>query len=104
LEATLHDDYEGYKANVKRLVQVLKPGGHLFIGTMLGMNFYYVDGKKILTQILTKERHEEALVEAGLMIKKEAMYAASSHDCVEGNEADFTHFHLILAQKLLSRT
>jgi hypothetical protein len=98
LETTLHDNFEGYKANVKRLVQVLKPGGHLFIVTMLGMPFHDVDGEKVPTQTLTEGQHRMALTDAGLMIKKEALYAASTGDRIEGCETNFTHLHFVLAQ------
>lgn len=67
---------------------------------MLGMTFYRVDTQIIPSQLLTKEQHRESLTEAGLMIKKESIYTSSADDPTESNESDFTHLHMILAEKM----
>ena len=93
-------DFESYKANIQRLVGVLKPGGYLFIGTMLGMTFYRVQGQVIQATPLTEEQVKEALTNAGLVVKKESLYEPSTDDPIERNEADFTHLSFILAKKI----
>lgn len=99
LEETCND-FEGFKANIKRLVGILKAGGHLFIGTMLRMTFYRVQGQVIQTTPLTEEQVKEALRNAGLSIVKVSLYTKCNDDPIENNEADFTHLSFILAQKL----
>ena len=93
-------DFEGYKANIQQLVGVLKPGGYLFIGTMLGMTFYRVQGQVIPATHLTEEQVKEALTNAGLAIEKASLYTSSTDDAIEKNESDFTHLSFILAKKI----
>ena len=93
-------DFESYKANIQRLVGVLKPGGYLFIGTMLGMTFYRVQDQVIQATPLTEEQVKEALTNAGLVVKNESLYESSTDDPIEKNEADFTHLSFILAKKI----
>ena len=96
------DDFEGFKSNIKRLAGIIKPGGHLFIGTTLGMTFYRVQGQVIQTIPLTEEQVKEALHNAGLSIVKVSLYTKCNNDPIENNEADFTHLSFILAQKQTS--
>ena len=93
-------DFESYKANIQRLVGVLKPGGYLFIGTMLGMTFYRVKGQVIQATPLTEEQVKEALTNAGLVVEKASLYTSTTDDPIESNEADFTHLSFILAKKI----
>ena len=79
---------------------VLKPGGYLFIGTMLGMSFYRVQGQVIRATPLTVEQVKEALTTAGLAVQKESLYESNTDDPIEKNEADFTHLSFILAKKI----
>ena len=92
-------DFKTYKANIHRLVGVLKPGGYLFIGTMLGMTFYRVQGQVIQTTPLTEEQVKEALTDARLVVEKVSLYTSCTDDPIESNEADFTHLSFILAKK-----
>lgn len=94
------NDFEGFKANMKRLVGVLKYGGYLFIGTMLGMTFYRVQGQVIKTTTLNEEQVKEALTSAGLVIEKASLYTSCTDDPVENSEGDFTHLSFILAKKI----
>ena len=93
-------NFATYKANIHRLIGVLKPGGHLFLGTMLGMTFYKVDGEEIPTMPLTEEQVKEALGDAGLLTVHSSLYTKCTDDPIENNEADFTHLSFILARKL----
>ena len=100
LESCVSNDFEGYKAIVKRLVSLLKPKGHLFIATLLEMTYYKVGEQKIPAQTLTEAQHREALSDAGLKIKSESLYTSTDEDPVEKSESDFTHISFVLAQKL----
>ena len=93
-------DFESYKANIRRLVGVLKPGGHLFIGSMLGMTFYRVQDQIIPCATLTEENVKEALRDAGLAIVQSSLYTKCNDDPIENNETDFTHLTFILAKKM----
>ena len=93
-------DFESYEANIQRLVGVLKPGGYLFIGTMLNMTFYRVQDQVIRTTPLTEEQVKEALTNAGLVVERESLYESITDDAIENNEADFTHLSFILAKKI----
>ena len=84
-------DYESYKANIQWLVGVLKPGGYLFIGAMLGISFYRVQGQVIQATPLTEEQVKEALTTAGLVVEKESLYESCTDDPIEKNESDFTY-------------
>ena len=86
-------DFKNFKANIQRLVGVLKLGGYLFIGTMLGMTFYRVQGQMIQATPLTEEQIKGALTNAGLVVKKESLYEPSMN---EKNDCDFTHLSFIL--------
>ena len=92
-------DFESFKANIQRLVGVLKPDGYLFIGTMLGETFYRVQGQVIQATPLTEEQVKEALTNVGLVVEKSCLYTPCTDDPLESNESDFTHFSLILAKK-----
>ena len=93
-------DFESYKANIQRLVGVLKPGGYLFIGTMLGMTFYKVKGQVIQVTPLTEDQVKEALTNAGLVVEKASLYTSTTDDAIKNNEADCTHLSFILAKKI----
>ena len=93
-------DFASYKANIHRLVGVLKPGGYLFLGTMLGQTFYRVEGEEIPTTTLTEEQVKEALGDAGLSVVHSSLYTKTIDDPIENNESDFTHLSFILARKL----
>ena len=84
---------------MKRLVGVLKPEGHLFIGTMIGMSFYKLQDQVIPTTPLTEEQVKEALGNAGLSVVKASLYTKCNDDPLENNEIDFTHLSFILAKK-----
>ena len=93
-------DFESFKANIQRLVGVLKPGGYLFIGTMLGMSFYKVQGQVIRATPLTEEQVKEALTNAGLVVQRASLYTPTTDDPIEKDEVDFTHLTFILAKKI----
>ena len=80
-------------------MRVLKPDGYLFIGTLLGMTFYRVQGQVIRTTPLSEEQVKEALTNSGLVVEKASLYTSTTDDPIERNEADSTHFSLILAKK-----
>ena len=80
LESCVFNNYEGYKIIVKRLVNILKLKGHLFIATMLRMTYYKVGDQIIPTQTLSEAQHSEALTDAGLKIKTESLYTSSDED------------------------
>jgi hypothetical protein len=92
-------EFESYKANIQRLVGVLKPGGYLFIATMLGLTFYRVKGQMIQATPVTEEQVKEALTSTGLAVEKESLYESNTDDPIEKNECDFTHLSFILAKK-----
>ena len=93
-------DFESYKANIQRLVGVLKPDGYLFIGTMLGMTFYKVKGQVIQVTPLTEDQVKEALTNAGLVVEKANLYTSTTDVAIKNNEADCTHLSFILAKKI----
>ena len=93
-------DFETFKASMKRLAQVLKPTGHLFIAAMLGMSFYRVGDQVIKTQPLSEVQLKEAIAEAGLVIKRASLYTSCTDDPIESNESDFEHVSCILAMKM----
>lgn len=81
---------------MKRLVNVLKPGGHCIIATMFGKTYYTVGPKTIPTQSLTEEEHKESLAEAGLVIKKESLLPVEKKQL---RVSHYTHLHVALAEK-----
>jgi hypothetical protein len=78
-------DFKSYKANIQRLVGVQKPGGHLFIGTILGAMFYRVKGQVIQATPLTEEQVKEALTSAGLVVEKESLYESNTDSVIQWN-------------------
>ena len=88
-------DYVSFKTNVKKLVRVLKPGGHFLIATMIEISHYYVQNQFIKTLPVTEEQVKEALSNAGLEIIK----ANYLHTKVDACMADPNGVSFIIALK-----
>uniref|UniRef100_A0A8C3W5X4 Uncharacterized protein n=1 Tax=Catagonus wagneri TaxID=51154 RepID=A0A8C3W5X4_9CETA len=67
LECACHD-VDAYRAAIRNLVSLLKPGGHLVTGVTLGFQGYIVDKKKFFGLHLEKETVEKALQDAGCQV------------------------------------
>ena len=88
-------DYASFKTNLKKLVGVLKPGGHFLIATMIELSHYYVQNQLIKTLSVTEEQVKEAISNAGLEIIKAILYTKVD----SSNKEDSTGVSFIFALK-----
>ncbi|XP_057588383.1 indolethylamine N-methyltransferase [Hippopotamus amphibius kiboko] len=71
-------DVHAYRAAIRNLVGLLKPGGHLVTAVALRLKEYMVDTKKFFGLHLEKEMVEKALQEAGCQVLR-CQYAPFSY-------------------------
>ncbi|XP_063799282.1 indolethylamine N-methyltransferase-like [Pseudophryne corroboree] len=64
------EDMESYCNVLKNFKNLLKPGGHLLVLSMLNATFYYVGNKRFTCLYITKNDMEMAFIKAGYEIKK----------------------------------
>ena len=69
LECACHD-VDTYRAAIRNLVGLLKPGGHLVTSVALRCGEYMVGSRKFFTLSLEQETVEKALQEAGCQVLK----------------------------------
>lgn len=63
-------DLEAFTNILKKFKELLKPGGHIIIQSVLNCTFYYVGKKCFSCLCLTKDDLEKAFIEAGYEIVK----------------------------------
>ncbi|XP_044134392.1 nicotinamide N-methyltransferase-like [Bufo gargarizans] len=91
------EDIKSYCNVLKNFKDLIKPGGHLVILSVLDATFYYVGDKYFSSMTTRKEELEQALKEAGYEIEK-AVYT-SRKDRSNMDVADYQGFYYIHARK-----
>ena len=92
--------YEQYKATVKKLVGLLKPGGFLLMYFDERSNYYIIGKKKWFSLYLTLENVEKALTEAGTAIIMAKRDPATMKDIQNPLEDDLKASVFIVVQKV----
>ncbi|XP_069802517.1 nicotinamide N-methyltransferase-like isoform X2 [Dendropsophus ebraccatus] len=91
------EDIKSFCNVLKNFKDLIKPGGHLLILSVLNSSFYYV-GKKYFSSMYTKKKElEEAFKEAGYEIEK-AVYAPRN-DKSRMDVCDYEGYYYIHARK-----
>lgn len=91
--------FENLKTTVKKLVALLKPGGHFIIFSMLEETFYKVGDQVIKVTPFTQEQLLEAITEAGLSLKQQYHYTRHPDDSEEDVVDDYSMMLGIMALK-----
>ncbi|CAI9571093.1 unnamed protein product [Staurois parvus] len=63
-------DVESFTHVLRNFKDLIKPGGHIIIQSVLNSSYYYVGQKKFFSLAITKEELEKAFKEAGYEIVK----------------------------------
>ena len=94
--STFHE----YKAAVKKLVSLLKPGGFLTMFIVERETFYRVGQKKWPTLPVTLEQVKEALADAGMVVLVAERDPASIHDIENPTISDYKAVLFVAAQRV----
>ncbi|XP_063291694.1 nicotinamide N-methyltransferase-like [Pelobates fuscus] len=90
-------DAAAYCHTLKNFMDLLKPGGHIIIQSVLNSTFYYVGNKRFSSLTMTKEEIETAFKEAGYEIKR--MDVVPREDRSRMDLSDFKNYYCVLARK-----
>lgn len=91
------EDIKSFCTVLKNFKDLIQPGGHLLILSVLDATFYYVGNQYFSSMTTRKEELEEAFKEAGYEIEK-AVYAPRK-DTSRMDIADYKGFYYIHARK-----
>ncbi|CAH2320151.1 nicotinamide N-methyltransferase-like [Pelobates cultripes] len=86
-----------YCNTLKNFMDLLKPGGHIIIQSVLNCTFYYIGNKRFSCLAMTKEEIETAFREAGYEIKK--MDVVPREDRSRMDLADYDSLYCVYARK-----
>ncbi|XP_006039211.1 nicotinamide N-methyltransferase-like [Alligator sinensis] len=90
-------DQSSYRAALRNISSLLKPGGHLVLSGDLGSSFYMVGPKKFSCLALTEEFLREALNATGFTV--ETVEVLSRADVAQHDICDFSGMYFIVAHK-----
>ncbi|KYO39915.1 nicotinamide N-methyltransferase [Alligator mississippiensis] len=94
---TVCKDQSSYRAALKNISSLLKPGGHLVLSGDLGTSFYMVGPKKFFCLVLTEEFLRGALSAAGFAIQE--FDVLSRDDDTMQEICDCSGMYFIVARK-----
>ncbi|KAM3921445.1 nicotinamide N-methyltransferase-like [Leptodactylus fuscus] len=90
-------DYEAYVTAVKNMTTLLKPGGYLVLGGIMGSSFYTVGEVKFSSLDLNEDFLREAITGAGYVIENFQLYKKTETSV--GEQQDFTAYYVVVARK-----
>ncbi|KAM3923658.1 nicotinamide N-methyltransferase-like [Leptodactylus fuscus] len=90
-------DYEAYVTAVKNMTTLLKPGGYLVLGGVMGNTFYTVGEVKFSGLDLNEAFLRESITGAGYVI--ESFQLSRKTETSVEDKADFTAYYVITARK-----
>ncbi|XP_019412075.1 PREDICTED: nicotinamide N-methyltransferase-like isoform X1 [Crocodylus porosus] len=94
---TVCKDQSSYRAALRNISSLLKPGGHLVLSGDLGTSFYMVGPKKFFCLVLTEEFLRGALSATGFAIQE--FDVLSRDDDTMQEICDFSGMYFIVARK-----
>ncbi|CAN2391871.1 NNMT/PNMT/TEMT family, partial [Pristimantis euphronides] len=90
-------DLEDFINTLKKFKELLKPGGHIILQSVLNCTYYYV-GKKLFSSLyLTKDNLEKAFKEAGYDIVKVKVTPRADRSRMD--ISDYNSFYFVHARK-----
>ncbi|KYO39914.1 hypothetical protein Y1Q_0009062 [Alligator mississippiensis] len=90
-------DHSSYRAALRNINSLLKPGGHLVLSGDLGTSFYMVGPKKFSCLPLTEEFLREAL--SAMSFTVDTVEVVSQADVAQHDICDFSGMYFIVARK-----
>nr|WKR38370.1 putative N-methyltransferase [Rhinella marina] len=90
-------DLEDFTNILKKFKELLKPGGHIIIQSVLNCSLYFVGKKSFYCLSITKDELEQAFKEAGYEIVK--LKVAPRSEKIWANVSDHSDYYYIHARK-----